>query len=117
MLAAEQGDGGEVGSEWLGLASGSTPSTLCLSFRILGKTRMSRRFPRFKIQSNKYRKNIYSGPEQNWNTPKNRRLFQFCSAPALFWGGYPCLVKKNEECDEFFLPKDALCTWVGWEWG
>ena len=33
------------------------------------------------------------------------------------FGGYPCLVKKNEECDDFFLPKDALCTWVGWEWG
>ena len=57
---------------------------------------------------NNYRKNIYSGPEQNWNTPKNRRLFQFCSVPALFWGGIRALSKKNEECDEFFFPQ--RCT-------
>ena len=36
-----------------------------------------------------------------------------------FGGGIRALSKKNEECDDFFffLPKDALCTWVGWEWG
>ena len=69
------------------------------------------------IQNVRYRKNIYSGPEQNWNTPKNRRLFQFCSAPALFWGGIRALSKKTRSATNFFLPKDALCTWVGWEWG
>ena len=52
-----------------------------------------------------YRKNIYSGPEQNWNTPKNRRLFQFCSVPALFWGGIRALSKKTRSATNFFCPK------------
>ena len=52
-----------------------------------------------------YRKNIYSGPEQNWNTPKNRRLFQFCSVPALFWGGIRALSKKTRSATIFFCPK------------
>ena len=52
-----------------------------------------------------YRKNIYSGPEQNWNTPKNRRLFQFCSVPALFWGvSVPCQKKRGVR-RIFFCPK------------